>query len=56
MIKGVIFDLDGTLIDSMGIWYNIDRQFLRENGVDNPPEDISDRMKKCRWTSHRSIL
>lgn len=46
MLKGIIFDLDGTLIDSMGIWYNIDRQFLRENGVDNPPEDISDRMKK----------
>lgn len=46
MIKGVIFDLDGTLIDSMGIWYNIDRQFLLENGVTNPPEDISDRMKK----------
>ncbi len=46
MIKGVIFDLDGTLIDSMGIWYNIDRQFLLENGVTNPPEDISERMKK----------
>ena len=45
MVKGVIFDLDGTLIDSMKIWYNIDREFLRENGVDNPPEDISDRMK-----------
>ena len=46
MIKGVIFDLDGTLIDSMKIWYDIDRRFLRENGVTSPPEDISDRMKK----------
>lgn len=46
MIKGVIFDLDGTLIDSMGVWYGIDREFLRENGVDSPPDDISDRMKK----------
>ncbi len=45
-IKGVIFDLDGTLIDSMGIWYDIDRKFLAENGVKNPPADISDRMKK----------
>ncbi|MCQ2469145.1 MAG: HAD family phosphatase [Ruminococcus sp.] len=45
MIKGVIFDLDGTLIDSMKIWYGIDREFLRENGVTTPPEDISDRMK-----------
>ena len=44
-IKAVIFDLDGTLIDSMGIWYKIDREFLRENGVTEPPEDISERMK-----------
>ena len=46
VIKGVIFDLDGTLIDSMRIWYDIDRRFLRENGVTDPPEDISDKMKK----------
>ncbi|HBB72250.1 MAG TPA: HAD family phosphatase [Ruminococcus sp.] len=46
MIKSIIFDLDGTLIDSMGIWYGIDRAFLRENGVTDPPEDISERMKK----------
>lgn len=46
MIKGIIFDLDGTLIDSMNVWYDTDRTFLRENGVDNPPEDISDRVKK----------
>ena len=45
-ISSVIFDMDGTLIDSMGIWYKIDREFLRENGITDPPEDISDRMKK----------
>ncbi len=46
MIKGVIFDLDGTLLDSMGVWYTIDRKFLLENGVADPPDDISDKMKK----------
>lgn len=46
MIKGIIFDLDGTLIDSMNIWCNIDRAFLKENGVDNPPSDVSDKVKK----------
>ncbi|MBR5513811.1 MAG: HAD family phosphatase [Ruminococcus sp.] len=46
MIKGVIFDLDGTLIDSMQIWYEIDRKFLMENGVENPPREISDIVKK----------
>lgn len=46
MIKGIIFDLDGTLIDSMQVWYDVDRRFLGENGVSEPPEDISDRVKK----------
>lgn len=46
MIKGVIFDLDGTLIDSMTVWSRIDRKFLLENGIDDPPSDISDRVKK----------
>lgn len=45
-IRGIIFDLDGTLIDSMGIWSRIDREFLRENGVTEPPADISDIVKK----------
>lgn len=46
MIKGIIFDLDGTLIDSMQVWYDVDRRFLRENGICDPPDDISDRIKK----------
>ncbi len=46
MIKSIIFDLDGTLIDSMKIWYQIDRQFLIENDIENPPREISERMKK----------
>lgn len=46
MIKGIIFDLDGTLIDSMNVWCETDRAFLMENGIENPPEDISDRVKK----------
>ncbi len=46
MIKGVIFDLDGTLIDSMKVWSEVDRAFLRECGVQNPPEDISERIRK----------
>lgn len=45
-VKGIIFDLDGTLIDSMGIWSKIDREFLIENGVDDPPSDISEQVKK----------
>lgn len=44
-IKGIIFDLDGTLLDSMHCWENIDQNFLLENGV-QPPEGISDIVKK----------
>lgn len=44
-IDAVIFDLDGTLLDSMGIWENVDRNFLKENGVE-PPEGVSDIVKK----------
>lgn len=46
MIKGVIFDLDGTLLDSMTVWSSIDREFLEENGVKDIPPDISDIVKK----------
>lgn len=46
MIKGIIFDLDGTLIDSMGMWYDIDRRFLAENGVTAPPAGISWKIKQ----------
>lgn len=45
MIKGVIFDMDGTLIDSMGVWYDTDVKFLTENGVKNPPKDASEKVK-----------
>jgi HAD superfamily hydrolase (TIGR01509 family) len=44
-IKGYIFDLDGTLIDSMPLWYDVDRTFLAEHGV-TPPENISEIVKK----------
>ena len=43
--KSIIFDMDGTLLDSMGMWQQLDRRFLRENGIE-PPPDISDIVKK----------
>lgn len=32
MIKGVIFDIDGVLLDSMGIWDNLGARYLRSLG------------------------
>jgi len=36
--KAVIFDLDGTLIDSMSIWRKVDQEFLGKRGIDVPPD------------------
>ncbi len=33
MMKGAIFDVDGTLLDSMGIWYNITARFFEKHGL-----------------------
>ena len=36
--KGYIFDLDGTLLDSMGVWDQIDVDFLAKRGIELPPD------------------
>ncbi|MBP2033949.1 HAD superfamily hydrolase (TIGR01509 family) [Clostridium algifaecis] len=35
-VKGAIFDLDGTLIDSMGMWDDIDREYLKKKNLPFP--------------------
>lgn len=37
-MEAAIFDLDGTLIDSMGMWYEIDVEFLAQFGSDVPSD------------------
>ena len=39
-IKAVIFDLDGSLIDSMWIWHQIDIEYLARFGQMPPPEGL----------------
>ena len=41
MIKGAIFDLDGTLLDSMFIWDTIGEEYLRSLGTE-PHEDLKE--------------
>jgi len=36
--KGVIFDLDGTLLDSMSLWHEIDVEFLSKRGLSVPDD------------------
>ena len=37
MIKGIIFDIDGVLLDSMGIWNDLGARYLRSLDID--PEE-----------------
>lgn len=36
-IKAVLFDLDGTLVDSMWMWEDIDIEYLGRYGYDCRP-------------------
>ena len=47
-IKAVLFDLDGTLLDSMYVWQYVDEEFLRRRSI-TPPDDYG------RQCSHRSF-
>ncbi len=44
MIKGAIFDLDGTILDSMTIWDTIGEDYLRSLGIE-PRENLSEVFK-----------
>ncbi len=44
-IDAVIFDLDGTLIDSMGVWTQVDVEFLEKRGI-AVPDDLFQDLKE----------
>lgn len=41
-LKGAIFDLDGTLLDSMPLWDHVGEDYLREQGI-TPEEGLKER-------------
>lgn len=45
MKKFAIFDLDGTLVDSLGYWKNLSVEYLTLKGVKDVPADILERIK-----------
>ena len=39
--KTVLFDMDGTLLDSMQVWVHVGEQYLRNRGIE-PEEGLGD--------------
>ncbi len=48
-IKAVIFDLDGTLVDSMGIWKQIDIEYLAKYNI-ALPDDLQSSIEGMSFT------
>jgi HAD superfamily hydrolase (TIGR01509 family) len=48
-IKAIIFDLDGTLIDSMWVWKQVDVEYLHKRGIPLP-EDLQKSIAGLSFT------
>lgn len=51
-IKAVLFDLDGTLVDSMWMWKEVDMEFLLNRGIPLPEnlEEFQDQLEGMGFT------
>ncbi len=54
-IKGCIFDLDGTLLDSMSVWQEVDRKYLKKFSIEFKPE-YSDEIKKITFDENATYF
>ena len=48
-IEAVIFDLDGTLVDSMWVWKSIDEDYISKYNL-TPPNDFYEKMEGLSYT------
>lgn len=48
-IDAVIFDMDGTIIDSMWVWKKVDEDFLKKRGL-SLPDDIQKQIEGLSFT------
>ena len=49
MIKGIIFDLDGTLLNSLDVWEKVDALFLKKRGIE-VTKDYSEALLHMRFS------
>lgn len=51
-----IFDMDGTLIDSMIFWKNLATEYLTSKGVTNVPTDILEQIKPMTMSESAALF
>ena len=51
-----IFDMDGTLIDSMIFWKNLASEYLSSKGVKQIPEDILEQIKPMTMSESAALF
>lgn len=51
-----IFDMDGTLVDSMGYWRALSTEYLNSRGVAHIPENIIKRIKPMTMTESAALF
>lgn len=54
--KYAIFDMDGTLIDSMIYWKNLGREYLALQGIVDNLDDIMERIKPMTMTESAELF
>ena len=51
-----IFDMDGTLIDSMAFWKNLATEYLNAKGVAKIPADILEQIKPMTMSESAALF
>ena len=48
-MRGAIFDVDGTLLDSMQVWWDVVVDFFKEHGVELPYEEAKEYKERIKY-------
>ncbi len=54
--KFAIFDMDGTLVDSMSYWKNLAEEFLGSKGIKNVSSEIMEKIKPMTMTESSALF